>query len=184
VWVSKKDIDPGTLEGWHQSNARPDDDPNKEDHGTPGFAYGVMVRDNGRLSPSFSMSTSEGYDPEITNDPGYGMALYAYSGGQKYLVAAVSIQDIEGDSATGIAYGNKDFGVTAYPNHQGGVTVGGDLRDTINYVDEDGNLVILKDVSYELVLEKKEKTDAAIAKQEAKDPDEVKRAKHIAVEGV
>lgn len=177
VWVSVKNVDPATVEGWHQSDARPDDDPQNEDHGTPAFAYGTIVIDNGpNKNPVFSMSSSEGYDPALTGDPGYGMMLVRKNGNKDHVVAALTFDEIGKKSSTALAYAdNKKSGMHAYVNDQGGVTIGGELET-------EGSSSEASD--YRLVLAPRSEVVDFIKSRENAGNGEVVSAEHKSVAGI
>lgn len=178
VWIAKLNMDPGNVEGWHESGARPNDDPAQEDHGTPPFPYGVIVRDQGPgEAPVFSFSSSEGYDPAITGEPGYGMMLVATVKGKDQVVSALSIQDVTDSAGTGVTWSDPAFGFGSFLNDQGGVTTTGAMRSSLSL--PTGETV--DGVTYRLVLEKPGKVDALLAEKAKADPDSVVSATHISV---
>lgn len=181
VWVSVKNVNPATIEGWHESDARPNDDPKSEDHGTPAFPYGFIVIDNGpEANPTFSMSTSEGYDPRITQEPGYGMYLVAVDDqGQEEFVAAVALENITEDNADGVAWGAKDWGMHAEQNGQGGVTVGGELNGAGGTAFSTAKSA----ASFKTVLAPRAEVLKFIAGQEDRENSVVARGDHAAVDG-
>lgn len=185
IWISKLNMDPGQVEGWHQSGARQNDDPKIEDHGTPAFPYGIIVRDNGPdIAPSFSFSSSEGYDPAITKEPGYGMMLIATVDGVDHVAAALSIQDVTATTGNGVGWGNPSFGFESFVNTQGGVTVTAPLQAGGVTSQAGGTLpegTLINGITYRLRLEKTETVDAFLKKQAEIAPDSVTKATHVSV---
>lgn len=92
LYASVAGLDPVDAVGWHVSNTSPD-------YGTPGFAYtfgGKYTKIPGQPRDFLfvGFNKNEGYDPSLSGDPGYGVALYTRdaSGGADALVAVTDIR--------------------------------------------------------------------------------------------
>lgn len=163
VWVSVTNVDPATVEGWHLSGARPDNDPNRVDYGTPAFPYMVNVIDKGpNEMPFFGMSSNEGFDPVLTGDPGYGMMLEATRNGKTEVVGAVVISGVDGNTGTAVGWADNTRGGHAFVNHQGGVTVAGALDGALGR-----SAFGSPTTTYKMVLAPKDEVQAFIEEQQA-----------------
>jgi hypothetical protein len=70
MYISVAGLDPVDAVTWHHNS------PTHPDLGTPGFAYifNVMISSTGSMMVGFRKN--EGYDVNLSPDPGYGLALY------------------------------------------------------------------------------------------------------------
>ncbi len=107
IYNSVGNIDPTDAVGWRYSNARPNDDPANSDYGTAQYAYrtDVIGSDENLFA---GLSTNEGYDPELSQKPGYGIALYSRdkTTGEETLQGLVHMDYQGGDTATARMWGN------------------------------------------------------------------------------
>jgi len=113
------------IPGWHHSSWSPrmySGGDQSRDFGTPGFAYNLDPSpSNGAVYTN--LRTAEGYDPAVSGDPGYGIALYV-NGELASVVDMVKTSDTHAD-ATLVAksrYNPQNF-------QQGAVTVAGAVVD-------------------------------------------------------
>ncbi len=123
LYVSVAGLDPMDVPGWHESYTTPD-------YGTPGFAFTFGSKytpmpgaDEDFLFVGFN--TNEGYDPRLSQDPGYGVALYFQAnGGTKELYAVTDLYVTSPNTAAQDLWAlprfnpgiNAQGGLSAFPN--------------------------------------------------------------------
>jgi len=100
IYASVGNLDPTDGIGWHQSERRPANNPSTDDYGTPGYAYKTdVIGNNGNVYAG--LSTNEGYDPALSQKPGYGVALYGKDGqtGERSLLGVTDVVYNGGNTA-------------------------------------------------------------------------------------
>jgi hypothetical protein len=122
LYASVGGLDPLDAPGWHKTNSSPD-------YGTPGFCYTF----GGRFTEMFGASWlfvgfngNEGYDPPVSGDCMYGVALYMEDAGKHRELVAITDTDVRRQTLCAVArfnpQANAQHRLSAFPAiRRGGV---------------------------------------------------------------